>query len=319
MAYENLNWAAKTDVGRRRKNNEDAVVGLPARGIFCVADGMGGMAAGEMASKLVVTTLAQILDCDTPPASAGDRARRVMEAISVANERIIEATEAKGRASAGSTVVVLAFDGRNPARAAIVHAGDSRCYRFRRGELQQLTTDHSVAQAVGVEEKRLSAIFRGVVTRAVGTMENVNPERTNVAVEPGDLFLVCSDGLNRMLPDSRIGELLNETAEQPLAARVDALVEAANTAGGDDNVTCLLVEVGAWKPEDVLPGSESDETLSDTQPTAIITDAIERGETRRVDKSSAASAVPPEVRTRNLILTALLALIVTGGLLWLFM
>lgn len=260
MAYEHLSWASKTDVGRKRKNNEDSHVCLPQSGIFCVADGMGGMAAGDVASGIVVGTIREHFEAEARPMSSSEKSRKAIAALSIANDRIHEAARARGLQQVGSTVVVAAFDGRNPAKLTIVHAGDSRCYRFRDGKLLQLTTDHSVAEAVGIDEKKLSAMFRGVVTRAIGTVDVIEPERTNMQAQAGDVYLICSDGLTRMVADAEITKILAERADGPLQQRADALVNAANEAGGDDNVTALLIQVSAWKPEAVL------ETAADEDP-----------------------------------------------------
>lgn len=280
VAYEHLSWAAKTDVGRKRKNNEDSNVCLPQSGVFCVADGMGGMAAGDVASGIVVGTIKEHFDSEPRPMSASEKARKAVAALSIANDRIHEAARARGLQTVGSTVVLAAFDGRNPARLTIVHAGDSRCYRFREGKLLQLTTDHSVAEAVGIDEKKLSAMFRGVVTRAIGTVEEIEPEKTNMQIQAGDVYLICSDGLTRMVPDAGIRKILTDLAGQPLQQRADALVDAANAAGGDDNVTSLLIEVTQWPPEAVLETGPAEETGSST--------SVEPSE----DKDTAAEITP---------------------------
>ena len=251
MAFEHLTWASKTDVGHKRKNNEDSHVCLPNHGVFCVADGMGGMAAGDMASSMIVTTLREQIEAEkTSDASqaAAAKASRAISALRLANDRIRMEAKNRGLRSVGSTVVLVAFDGKDPSRVVIVHAGDSRCYRFRNNELLQLTTDHSVAEAVGVDEKKLSAMFRGVVTRAIGTMEEIDPERTNMEVQAGDLYLINSDGLTRMVTDEEIVQILARTANESLQQRADALVAAANNNGGDDNCTVVLVSVAQWTP-----------------------------------------------------------------------
>jgi len=264
VAYEHLTWAAKTDVGRKRKNNEDSNICLPQSGVFCVADGMGGMAAGDVASGIVVGTIKEHFDSEARPMPASEKARKAIASLSIANERIHEAAKARGLQTVGSTVVLAAFDGRNPARLTIVHAGDSRCYRLRDGKLLQLTTDHSVAEAVGIDEKKLSAMFRGVVTRAIGTVEQIEPERTNMHIQAGDVYLMCSDGLTRMVADADIKKILIDKAADPIQQRADALVAAANAAGGDDNITAVLIEVGQWPPEAVLETGPSEDTGSST-------------------------------------------------------
>jgi protein phosphatase len=277
MAYEHLSWASKTDMGRKRKNNEDNHICLPQSGIFCVADGMGGMSAGEVASGIIVETIKENFETEARPMSASEKSRKAIAALTVANERIHEAARARGLQTVGSTVVVAAFDGKNPARLTIVHAGDSRCYRFRDGELLQLTTDHSVAQAVGVDEKKLSAMFRGVVTRAIGTVDVIEPERTNIQTKAADVYLICSDGLTRMIPDSAITEILTKHSGEPLLKRAETLINAANEAGGDDNVTTVLIEVKQWDEEAVkAAGHDADEPPSSAGATITGADGEER-------------------------------------------
>jgi len=170
-------------------------------------------------------------------------------------------------------VVVLLFDAWQPSQGVCLHAGDSRVYVYRDGHFKLLTRDHSVAAAAGVSDERsLPAFCRGVVTRAVGLDEHVNLELTPVEVHPGDLFLLCSDGLTKMLTDAAIAKLLKK---QVGAANFDGLaqnlVDTANAAGGEDNVSVVLVRVAdtlpparGGTPEAAVPGMSTVILTSET-------------------------------------------------------
>lgn len=246
MAHEYLAWAARTDKGRKRSGNEDAHACIPRCDVFCVADGMGGMAAGEMASATVVgavqdrfTELAAAGSADA--LSAMEKAELAVGALREANTIIRRIVRERELETAGSTVVLAAFDRNHPARVAVVHCGDSRAYLLRKGRLRQMTTDHSVAQAVGAREENLAPMFRSVVTRAIGTLEEIKPDCRVEDTQPGDVLLLCSDGLSRMVNDRKIEQLLSRGIHQPLVELADLLVAEANAAGGHDNITVILV------------------------------------------------------------------------------
>ena len=165
-----------------------------------------------------------------------------------------------------TTAVVLLFDAWHPGQGVCLHAGDSRVYLYRGDRFKQVTRDHSVAAAAGVsEEKSLPAFFRGVVTRAVGLDEHVDLEITPVEVHPGDLFLLCSDGLTKMVTDAALAKLLKkQLGVADLDGLAQHLVDAANTAGGEDNVSVVLVRVAAalppargGAPEAATPGAST--------------------------------------------------------------
>ena len=245
--------AELTDVGHRRKNNEDAVLRLPEQGVFCVADGMGGVQGGEVASQAVIDTLRQTFS-DSPDApyavTAAAAARLVARAINRASQWIKARSDERGLAGAGSTAVIMAFDQVSPSKALILHAGDSRAYCFRADKLVQLSADHSVAAAAGLpDDKDLPAMFRGVITRAVGLENTVCLEETPADVQAGDLFLLCSDGLSKMLSDKQLHKLLHKHLDDDLEALVKLLVDEALKAGGEDNVSVVLVRVAAALPQ----------------------------------------------------------------------
>jgi len=250
--FDYLDSAELTDVGRRRKNNEDALLRLPGAGVFCVADGMGGVQGGAIASQAAVDALREAFtdSAEAPFAlTAKASARLIARALNSASRWIKERADERGFAGSGSTAVVLAFDRITPSQALVLHAGDSRAYRYRADTLAQLSADHSVAAAAGLADDRdLPAIFRGVITRAVGLEATVELEETALDVQPDDLFLLCSDGLTKMVPDKLIQKLLNQNADGPLDALAQALVNEALQAGGEDNVSVILVRAAGALP-----------------------------------------------------------------------
>lgn len=252
-AFAYLESAELSDVGRRRKNNEDSVLRLPEAGVFCVADGMGGVQGGEVASKATVDELRKDFaeSPEGPFALTADASARLIErALNRASRWIKDRADAIGLAGTGSTAVVLAFDQVTPACATVLHAGDSRAYRYRAEKLTQLMTDHSVAAAAGLsDESSLPAMFRGVVTRAVGIERRVQLDQGDVEVAPRDLFLLCSDGLSKMLSDRQIQKLIRRHEKDPLPDLAKVLVDAALEAGGVDNVSVVLVRVGDTLPK----------------------------------------------------------------------
>ncbi len=237
----------KSDIGRSHSNNEDALLILEQQGVFCVADGVGGGERSEVASQAVVRELKSAF---TAPAAPGtvtdgrDPESLARLALNRASAWINERAWRPANAGMASTVVVLVFRPTAPERAFTLHAGDSRCYRLRDGILELLTRDHSGAELLGIrDEQYIPQNFRNLITRAVGSHARVTLERTAVDVMTGDLFLLCSDGLNRMLPDTQIADILNAGKGIPLPDRVDTLIRAANDAGGHDNITVILVSV----------------------------------------------------------------------------
>jgi len=247
-----LSSAELTDTGRRRKNNEDAVLSLPRAGLFCVADGMGGTQGGEVASQAVVDALRQVFG-EAPEApyavTAWASARLAERALNQASRWIKERAEELGLAGTGSTAVALAFDRVTPAQAVVLNAGDSRAYRYRGDKLLQLSSDHSVAAAAGLaDDKHLPAMFRGVITRAVGLDPTVAMEKTPVDVAAGDLFLLCSDGLTKMVGDKALARLLKKNGGAAPEALARLLIDEALAAGGEDNVSVVVVRVAAELP-----------------------------------------------------------------------
>jgi len=244
--------AARTDTGRRRMHNEDVFVCQPP--LYAVADGMGGAQAGELASRLAAAALAE-------RAAGVHGEEAVAGLVREANRRIFHRSlEDPTAAGMGTTVTAVLVD-EATGTAAIAHVGDSRAYRVRDGVLDQLTIDHSVVGELVragrlTEEEALDHPYRSAITRALGTEEEVEVDTLAVPLEPGDLYLVCSDGLTSMLRDEEIGAIV-AAHEGDLDAIAAGLVDAANAAGGEDNVTVVLFEVVDGEPAvEVEAGAE---------------------------------------------------------------
>jgi protein phosphatase len=256
--------SAATHAGRKRRHNEDAYVVEPP--LFVLADGMGGARAGEVASGLAADAARELDE------AAGDAKARVTALVKEANRRIHERAVADpATAGMGTTMTVaLVEDGR----VTFGHVGDSRAYLFRDGGLSQVTEDHSLVQEL-VRSGRLSPDDAGthpqrsVITRALGTEADVEVDTFAVETRPGDLFLLCSDGLTDMIGDDRIRAVV-ERNRADLDRTAKALVRAANRGGGEDNITVVcfeIVEAGAEAPPappPVAPGADGEAGDEDT-------------------------------------------------------
>jgi serine/threonine protein phosphatase PrpC len=235
--------AAVTDRGRKRPSNEDAFGYSVEDGVYVVCDGMGGAAAGEIASSIAVDEFLRILCAGDPAVRPSALAN---EAVAAANHAIFSRAQRNPKLSGmGTTLVALLVE---DSQVWALNVGDSRCYRLRSGRLEQLTVDHSLVD----EQVRLGRMsraeavrspLRNVITRALGTQTQVTPDLFQFEAEPGDLFLLCSDGLSRELSDKQIESQL--APGLPLADRCTHLVEAAKKAGGHDNITVILVQAVA--------------------------------------------------------------------------
>lgn len=236
--------SALTHTGRRRLQNEDAFVHDPP--LFAIADGMGGAQAGEIASRLATAALEE-----WTRSRRGEEA--VVELVREANRRIFRHALGDPRAAGMGTTVTAALVDEQQGTIAVAHVGDSRGYRIRDGVLEQLTADHSLVAEL-VRSGRLTPEeadqhpHRSVITRALGTDEDVEVDAITLAVEAGDLYLLCSDGLTNMVRDDEILELAAGEALDPEATAA-ALIQAANDAGGEDNITVVLFEVVEGEPD----------------------------------------------------------------------
>ncbi len=235
--------SALTDTGRRRIQNEDAFVCDPP--LYAVADGMGGAQAGELASSLAAGALEE-----RAAGLLGEAT--VAELIHEANDRIYRhALADPGAAGMGTTVTALLVDEAS-GTIAVGHVGDSRAYLVRNGALEQLTADHSlVAELVRsgrlTPEEAEQHPHRSVITRALGTESAVEVDTFSIEALPGDLYLVCSDGLSSMIRDDEILAVVAAAGADPDAV-ADGLVKAANRAGGEDNVTVVVFEILEGEP-----------------------------------------------------------------------
>ena len=237
--------AAHTDVGLRRQNNEDSLFVDSDAGLFIVADGMGGHAAGEVASKIAVQTLAGQLGGLASGAS-DENVRTAMRSAIVEAGRIIytQSHQVSEQAGMGTTVTALYLTGDG--RYVVGHIGDSRAYLLRDGRLERLTRDHSLVQEQLDQGLLTSERARGhplnhILTRALGTVKHVSPDVYSGAYAAGDIYLLASDGLTDMLAESEIQEILSEAGS--LEPGLAALIENANAAGGLDNITAVAAEI----------------------------------------------------------------------------
>ncbi|TFH14310.1 MAG: serine/threonine-protein phosphatase, partial [Lentisphaerales bacterium] len=265
MSFAHLHSAEATDVGKKRRNNEDAVLRLPGSGVFCVADGMGGFEHGEMASGAIIDALEEALSGRHIPGNAAapgldQTVHLINEAALNANHLIREYCDQQNISGSGSTIVVLAFDPNNPRRAKVLHAGDSRAYRLRGLALDRLTKDHSLAAAAGVEDTRqLNRMFSAMITRAVGINKDISLETSTVDVEQGDLFMLCSDGLTSVIDSTALQEILAQNRESAIESLAQILIDAANEAGGPDNISVVLIRVGALPVSATPPEADTAE------------------------------------------------------------
>jgi protein phosphatase len=256
-----ITCAGRTDVGIIRSGNEDSFLMIPERGIFVVADGMGGHAAGEVASEMAVRAVARELG-SLKGLSDNDVAERMRAAIKSANAAIFQRTLTEhDKRGMGTTVTALVLFG---GRFLIGQVGDSRGYLLREGKLTQVTKDHSYVQeqvdaGYLTPEQARTHPYSNVITRCVGANSDVVPDVYLGTVKAGDLFLLASDGLTGMLEDYEVAQVV--TSDREPQHQVDALIDEANRHGGLDNITAILVRI------DSLGGvPTSSESTAETQP-----------------------------------------------------
>jgi serine/threonine protein phosphatase PrpC len=247
-----LLYAGMTHVGMKRAHNEDNLALVPEESLYLVADGMGGHASGEVASQMAVETIMNFFRMTTrdedvtwpfkeEPGLRYDE-NRLVTAVKFGNQRIYEAALRENRFKGMGTTIVAAFFTRGGAYLA--HVGDSRAYRIRRDVIEQITDDHSLLNDY-IKANKLTKDeienfpHKNVIVRALGMKDLVDVDVERLEPEVGDLFLLCSDGLSSMLEDDEILATVNQHAE--LDDAVHALIDAANRAGGTDNVTVALI------------------------------------------------------------------------------
>jgi len=291
-----------TDTGRRRRHNEDSYVCEPP--LFAIADGMGGAQAGEVASRLAAAVLNETV---LEGANGELDENRLADLIQEANRRVFQRSNEDAAASGmGTTMTVALVDGA-AGTVAIGHVGDSRAYRVRDGELEQLTEDHSLVNELLKSgrlspEEALSHPQRSVITRAIGTEPDVDVDTFTVDARTGDLFLLCSDGLTDMITDDEILALVAKGGNLDRAAR--QLVQAANRSGGGDNITVVVFEIAEGSDGDgteQLPAPVETELSADDEDTlsglervpAIDTAVLSAAEIREHSEPKPQPAVEP--------------------------
>jgi len=265
--------AGISDVGLQRDHNEDSFAILKDQRLFIVADGMGGHRAGDVASRLATESIvdffrAAAVEGYTWPfpfdTRLSDEENRLLCGIRIANRQIIERSTRSRECQGMGTTVVGALFSASKNKMYIGHVGDSRAYRVRHGQIQQMTRDHSLvndyllAMPELTEEQR-SELPKNVITRALGMQEQVAVDIQADDAQPGDCYVLCSDGLSGMVDDREILDVVSTTPDLDAACR--RLVALANEHGGEDNITALIVRVE--------PVQEGEVSLSDTLPTAV--------------------------------------------------
>lgn len=251
-----LRHAGLSDVGQQREVNEDSFCTLPRFGLFIVADGMGGHKAGDVASQMATESMTQFFsdtegeDSTWPFHFDPQRTyeeNRLLASVKLANRRIYEASIGDSNVQGMGTTVVSCVFTADREMVYIGHVGDSRCYRLRDKEFRQLTEDHSLIndyrQAMPhLTDEQMAALPRNVITRALGMQESVIVDIQVDLPEPGDVYLLCSDGLSETLTEQEMADILAEQSDN-LESATKKLVESANKSGGDDNITVVLVAI----------------------------------------------------------------------------
>ena len=284
-------YGARTDVGRGRPENEDSILVDAAHGLYAVADGMGGHRAGEVASATAIDTLK----------AAYVAGRRLDEAVEAANAAVFaKAADDDALRGMGTTLTAVALEDDHT--ALLGHVGDSRAYLMRDSTVTQVTDDHSLVEQL-VREGRLrpeeaqNHPQRAIITRALGVEAEVEVDTYRVDLKPGDRLLICSDGLTNMLSNDTIAVTLRRHADPQQAA--DTLVDMANQAGGDDNITVVVLDVLA---DGTPPGAAATaESAPEPEPAASIPAVPEPGGAPVEESSQLRAEAPaPAARIRSL-------------------
>ncbi|RYE74833.1 MAG: Stp1/IreP family PP2C-type Ser/Thr phosphatase, partial [Myxococcales bacterium] len=245
-----------TDRGMQREHNEDSFVVLPEHNLFVVADGMGGHQAGDVASRIATETIAEFFrstaneDVTWPfhfDTNLSEEENRLLTGIRLANRQILSHSERARECQGMGTTVVGAMFSPTKNRVFIGHVGDSRCYRLRQGQIKLLTRDHSlvndyITAIPNLTDEQKADLPRNVITRALGMQKDVVVDLQSDEPQPGDRYLLCSDGLNGMLRDD---EILDIVAAQgaDLTAGARQLIDRANANGGEDNITVVVFQL----------------------------------------------------------------------------
>jgi protein phosphatase len=242
-----------THVGLQREHNEDSFAVLTEYGLFIVADGMGGHRAGDVASRLATDSMAEFFrttsqeDVTWPfhfDTSLSEEENRLLAGIRVANRQIFERSVRSRDCAGMGTTIVGALYSKQKNRLFVGHVGDSRAYRVRGGEIEQLTRDHSLlndylAAMPDLTEEQRAELPRNVITRALGMHDHVVVDLMNDDPQPGDVYLLCSDGLSGMITDDEILDIVSSVEDTAEICR--RLIAKANENGGEDNITALVI------------------------------------------------------------------------------
>jgi len=263
----------KTDVGRQREHNEDQFLVLPELGLFVVCDGMGGNNAGEVASALATTSLRNFYQATQTGPVPGkirkedealtDSERRLVLGVRKANSDVYEISSTRiEHQGMGSTIVAMHVS-KSSSQIEIAHIGDSRCYRIRNDKIEQLTRDHSLigdalAWNPNLSEEELARLPKNIISRALGLKRYVEVDVKSETALPGDIYLLCSDGLSGMVKDPQILDLF--LLSDDLEEACENLIAVANEAGGSDNITAVAIRI------DPDPRDGTDEPVPDSMP-----------------------------------------------------
>ncbi len=289
--------AGLSDVGLQREHNEDSFVVLKEYDLFVVADGMGGHRAGDVASKIATETISEFFrttaneDVTWPfhfDTNLSEEENRLLTGIRVANRQIFErSTRSREYHGMGTTVVGAMFSPKKK-RMYIGHVGDSRCYRVRGGNIQQLTRDHSLINDYllampDLTDEQKQELPKNVITRALGMQDNVVVDLQHDDPKLGDVYVLCSDGLSGMVSDEDIQEIVVANGDIREACR--KLIQRANERGGEDNITAVLIKIEETAEEEQVPTSSKE------------TPAAAAGPAKAKDEAPAAAA--PEKSSSN--------------------
>lgn len=288
--------AGISDVGLQRDHNEDSFAILNEQELFIVADGMGGHRAGDVASRLATDAIVDFFkatasDDVTWPfhfdARLSEEENRLLTGIRLANRQIVEqSVRARECHGMGTTVVGALFSSRKR-KMFIGHVGDSRAYRVRKGEITQMTRDHSLvndyllAMPELTEEQR-SELPKNVITRALGMQDQVTVDLQSDDVQPGDVYLLCSDGLSGMIEDDEILGVVSDQPDLDIACR--RLIALANEHGGEDNITAVIVKIDGDETKDEISFSDTLRDRPELEETArTLQAAVEAAQTAKVE------------------------------------
>ena len=251
-----------TNCGKVRPNNEDSLFISKTMPFYAVCDGMGGASAGEVASSMMVEALEQELDVGIE--SKEDHDRTIIQAAKQVNNRIRGYISEHGLKAMGTTLVCLRIDSRCPKHGVVFHAGDSRAYRVRNNMVEQLTNDHSYARKANIDESKLTMKQRNALTNAIGIGKTCYLERSDIEVQVGDVFILCSDGLYKCVNNEKLLKACIAGVGMTAEELGNKLIQMALDGGGRDNVSVVVVKVitlevprkVAWKDMDDMKRGE---------------------------------------------------------------